>query len=480
MRLQTGAMIFRKILFTAAAALTLGSPAQSQQESVSPHNLALAAGYKAAFTCSGVFNAGQTEAEVAADDLTRIYPGYRPLIGDMPVGVDRENRRVLVHFAETMPPRVAVWRPHLGCVQLPIGADPDAEWDLPQLSAGIEAPVLAEADALPWPRGDAGAVRPMPRPAQGALNDTIADAFDRVTYGEGTETTAVVVVLNGEIVGEQYREGYNLHRPQRTWSVAKSIAATVIGAAAHQGIVDLSGPAPVPAWQVPGDPRAAITWHNLFHMGSGLWSPTAGNRTDDIYFGGMAVTDSIPSLPLEAAPGTRWRYANNDTLLAVLALRAAMADDARYRSFPFTGVFWRIGMTRTTPETDWQGNFVFSSQVWTTARDLARLGLLYLDDGVWQGERILPEGWSDFVAMPAPAQPTGRGGVGYGAQFWLFGSGQGLPEGTYAAMGNRGQYVMIVPARNVVIVRRGFDAVGDGERFDIARFSHDVLEALNR
>lgn len=457
----------------------LAGAAQAQRETAGPHDMALAAGYKAAFLCSGVFNAGQTEAEVAADDLTRIYPRYRPLIADMPAEIDRAARRVSVRFSETLPPRVAIWRPHLGCAQLPIGADPDGGIALPTLGESLAAPDVATTDALAWPHGDRGAARALSRPVQNALISVVAGAFDRATYGEGTETTAVVVVSNGAIVSERYRDGYDLHRPQRTWSVAKSIAATVIGAAAHQGLVDLDRPAPVPAWQTPGDPRGAIGWDDLFHMSSGLWSPTAGNRTDDIYFGGMAVTDSISSLPLEAAPGTRWRYANNDTLLAMLALRTAMADDARALSFPFTDVLWRIGMTRTTPETDWKGNFIMSSQVWTTARDLARLGLLYLDDGLWQGERILPEGWTDFVATPAPDQPEGRGGVGYGAQFWLFGPDQGLPEGSYAAMGNRGQYVMIVPARRVVIVRRGFDAVGNGESFDIAAFSRDVLAALS-
>jgi CubicO group peptidase (beta-lactamase class C family) len=473
-------MAIRNRALAAVALFALSAPGFAQQTDVSPHDHALAAGYMAAFTCSGVFNAGQTEAEVAADDLTRVYPSYRPLIEELSVEVDRENRRVLVRFDDALPPRAAIWRPVLGCAQLPIGADPEGDAQVARFPDGIAPPDLDVTDAMPWPRGDAGAVRALPSPAQDALDAVIGQAFDRASYGEGTETTAVVVVLNGAIVGEQYRSGYDLHRPQRTWSVAKSLAATVIGAASYQGIVDLDAPVSIEAWSAPGDPRASISWRNLFNMGSGLWSPTAGNRTDDIYFGGMAVTDSIPGLPLEAPPGTRWRYANNDTLLAVLGFRTAMGDDQRALSFPYTDIFWPIGMTRTTAETDWEGNFIFSSQVWTTARDLARLGLLYLDDGVWQGERILPEGWSERVATPAPAQPTGRGGVGYGAQFWLFGPGQGLPEGTYAAMGNRGQYVMIVPERNMVIVRRGFDAVGDGESFDIARFSHDVLAALDR
>jgi CubicO group peptidase (beta-lactamase class C family) len=133
-------------------------------------------------------------------------------------------------------------------------------------------------------------------------------------------------------------------------------------------------------------------------------------------------------------------------------------------------------MFHTTPETDWQGNYVLSSQVWTTARDLARLALLYLNNGVWNGERLLPEGWSKFVATPGAAQPPK--GAGYGAFFWLYGPEQGLPEGTYLMNGNRGQYVFIVPSKNVVIVRRGFDPANGGI-FDIARYGRDILAALD-
>ena len=119
--------------------------------------------------------------------------------------------------------------------------------------------------------------------------------------------------------------------------------------------------------------------------------------------------------------------------------------------------------------------------MWTTARDLARLGLLYLNDGVVDGARILPEGWAAYVAAPSGPQPRPRtAGVapaGYGAQFWLYGSDHGLPDGTYAARGNRGQILFIVPEQNVLVIRRGFDEVG-GVRFDSVKFTADILSAL--
>jgi CubicO group peptidase (beta-lactamase class C family) len=207
-------------------------------------------------------------------------------------------------------------------------------------------------------------------------------------------------------------------------------------------------------------------------MASGLHSDHPGNRTDALYFGGTAVTEQATGWPLVAAPGTRWRYANNDTLLAIRGLQAALGPEAL--SFPFTDLLWKVGMNRTVLETDWQGNFILSSQVWTTARDLARLGLLYLNDGVWNGERILPAGWNRYVATLGPAQPTS--GEGYGATFWTFAPADRLPADAYAMRGNRGQFVVIEPFRSIVIVRRGYD--GPGTAFELEPFTRDVLAAL--
>ena len=134
-------------------------------------------------------------------------------------------------------------------------------------------------------------------------------------------------------------------------------------------------------------------------------------------------------------------------------------------------------MERTVAETDWQGSYILSSQVWATARDLARLGQLYLNDGVLRsGERILPEGWVEYVSAPSGPQPEGP--LGYGAGFWLLNKSEGVPADTFAAMGNRGQFIVIIPSMNVVIVRRGEDPVG--ARFDIAAFTRDVVESLTK
>lgn len=453
---------------TMMAVLLAAVPASAHaQEDV--HTRALAAGYKSAFLCSGIFNAGQTPEQIAADDLEGVYSQYQALVRSLPAQVDREQRLVSVAFDDKMPPRIAAWRPGLGCTQLPIGADMEAAEKLPQLKAVRPANV---SDGRRWPDGDADATAPTPA----ALRQAVAKVFDGQTYGTNTRTTAVIVIKDGKIIAEQYRDGYDMHTPQRTWSVAKSITATVIGRAVQQGLLKVEAPANVPEWKSPGDPRSAITLAQLMHMNSGLWTDGPGNRTDEVYVGGGSVTQWATAMPLEAVPGSRFRYANNDTLLAARSVRATLGDGQRAIDFPYTELFWRIGMNHTTAETDWQGNYVLSSQVWTTARDLGRLGLLYLNDGVWAGERLLPEGWGRFVSTPGSAQP--EKGAGYGALFWLYGPAQGLPEGTSLMNGNRGQYVFVVPSKRTIIVRRGFDPDNSGV-FDIARFGRDMLAALD-
>jgi CubicO group peptidase (beta-lactamase class C family) len=431
----------------------------------------LAAGYKAAFTCSGVFDAGLTTEQITADDLEGIYVQYQQLVRSLPAAeINRERHIVSVTFDDKLPPRISAWRPGLGCTELPIGAGLEMVSILPQLKAARPA---GDMDKLAWPQGDAGALSATQPPA--ALSQVITQLFDGHTYGAGSKTTAVIVISDGKILAERYRDGYDMHTPQRTWSVAKSITGTVVGRAVQLGLVKVDEPANIPEWKHPGDPRAAITLATLMHMNSGLWTNGPGNRTDEIYLGGGSVTQWATAMPLEAAPGTRFRYANDDALLAARSVRASLGDGQAAIDFPFTELFWRIGMFHTTPETDWQGNYILSSQVWTTARDAARLALLYINDGVWNGQRLLPEGWSKFVATPAGAQP--EAGAGYGALFWVYGPKQGLPEGTYLMNGNRGQYIFIVPSKKVIIVRRGFDP-DSGGRFDIARYGRDILAAL--
>jgi CubicO group peptidase (beta-lactamase class C family) len=445
----------------AAATLLLANPAaaQSQQERLDTrYDRALAAGYKALMLCGALAQGTRTAESVEAWELNGIQAPLDGLLADLPPAeisyVDGTAggplpviRTVAVRFADDMPPRIAAHTPGKGCAILPVGM--------------VAAPPLPKPTPLTGREVFRVAIPEFDFPA-----NALGEMGFSASYGEGARTTGVVIAKDGELIGEAYADGFDRYTPQRTWSVAKSLAATMIGAAVQRGEADVNASAGLGISAA--DPRRAITIDHLLRMASGRYSDTPGNRTDPLYYGGATVTEVALDWPLIAQPGSTYRYANNDTLAAVAAIRPTFA------AHPPSALFGALGMARTVAETDWQGNYILSSQVWTTARDLARFGQLYLDDGMANGKRILPEGWVKYVSTPSGPQPDGP--FGYGAGFWLMNKSEGVPPDTFAAFGNRGQYVVIVPSRNVVIVRRGEDPAGS--RFDIAAFTRDVLAAL--
>ena len=437
----------------------------SQDEADTRYDRALAAGYKALFLCGAIAGAERNGATRSVESVERwelagIQAPLDSLVSEMrarPIRIQSVSsdgsptRGALgafaVEWSEDLPPRLAVNSGSDGCRLAPIGMNVAT-------ALATAAPELSDLDRA--------------ERVQANPSDALARTGMDVRYGDSTRTTAVVIMRDGVTVSEAYAEDFGPAIPQRTWSVAKSLAATLVGAAVQRGDADVEASAGLGL--SPDDPRAAITIDHLLRMASGRYSDTPGNRTDPLYFGGATVEESAIAWPLLNAPGTIYRYANNDTLAAVRAIEPSFATHSP------ADLFARIGMEHTVAETDWKGDYILSSQVWSTARDLARFGQLYLDDGVLpSGERILPEGWTQYVASASGPQPEGA--FGYGAGFWLMNGSDGVPADTYAAFGNRGQYVVIVPSRDIVIVRRGEDPVG--ARFDIAAFARDVLGALD-
>ncbi len=467
----------KRLIIAVGVALLAGSQGAIAQETEATIR-AYAAGYKAAFTCSATFNGGKGLDQIAAHELTGIYPLVADIVPTLEAKIDRNEMRVSVKYRDDMPPRISQWRKHFGCVQLPVGADVD----------DVEAVFTTHVQAKVKSKIDNGAPWQTLAPINGtsgntALDDVIDRAFTKA-YGKGARTSAVLITTPDAILVERYIDGFGPTTSQRTWSVAKSIGASVIGAAVQKGLFDVKAPAGLENWSKPLDPRGKITVENLLHMASGLDSNRAGNRTDRLYLGGGLVSDTATESALEVKPGSRWKYANNDTLLAVRALRETFEDPHEFQRFAFEKLLYRIGMTHTKLETDWDGNFILSSQVWTTSRDLARLGVLHLNDGVWYGQRYLPKGWLDYISTPAPAQPpeksaSGARIPGYGAQWWLYNERfPELPNDTIAARGNRGQFLMLIPSRNLVIVRRGYDMAGE-KGFQLHEFARDVLAAMD-
>jgi len=433
-------------------------------------------GQQAMFLCNGLFTSGRSLEQVFAQELAFLpEPIGTPRGGDYQV--DRKRRSVTVGAPGYVPPVHAAFRAGVGCVVLAPDQGLDQVDALPQLGG----PPQAEFDPREWPDGDAVQERAPDSEVDLALRATSDWAFDR----ESPEqiTTALLVVHKGQIVHERYAPGFDVTTRTRTWSTAKSIAATLIGMLVDQGKLELDAPLAVdwlPETRAGSDPRAAITLRHLLHMSSGLEPVDNGGLeyatgSGLAYWAGASSVRAARSRALIRQPGTSWDYENYDTLLAVYAMKRALGDDQTYLEFPRRALLDRIGMRNTLIGVDRFGDFILSSQVHTNARDLARFGLLYLNGGTWNGERLISENWIEFVRTPAPATETR--GREYGGQWWLVPEDRNdVPKDAYATAGNRGQYVIVVPSHDVVIVRRGLDWGRQGfDRWDLTR---EVLKAF--
>jgi CubicO group peptidase (beta-lactamase class C family) len=270
----------------------------------------------------------------------------------------------------------------------------------------------------------------------------------------------------------------------RTWSTGKSIASTLIGIAVGAGKLSLDAPLPFKDWG-PGrapapdtDPRRKITLRNVLNMSSGLYPIDNVSITGSMlsYFGAASSVRGALDRGLVREPGTTWDYENYDSLLGVYALKTALNDAEEYLEFPRRALLDKIGMRNTVVGMDHFGDYVLSSQIYTNARDLARLGLLYLNEGVWNGKRILPESWIQFARTPAPS--TRNRGREYGGQFWLVpDSRTDLPQDAYSTAGSRGQFTIIIPSYDLVIVRRGEDWLSE-DGFNNWDLAAEVLKAF--
>jgi CubicO group peptidase (beta-lactamase class C family) len=308
--------------------------------------------------------------------------------------------------------------------------------------------------------GDVGATEPAPA---GVDLEAVEGALDWAMEQKEQNTRAVVVAYDGKIIGERYSPGWTKDTPQISWSQGKSITATLIGILVHRGLLSIDQPAPLKEWQGEGDPRRKIRIRDLLQMSSGLdfdnlgfkaETLTIGNEHMRVYFDSLNVLEHAVNQPPEVPPGTRYAYLNSDPLSLGKIIRDTVeARGEDYLTFPQRALFDRIGVRSAVLETDPWGNFILSGYDYVSARDWVRFGLLYLQDGVWKGERILPEGWTKFVATPAPANSTEN----YGGMFWLNREPKmdQVPRDAYWSAGFMGQVTMVIPSRNLVVVRMG-------------------------
>ncbi|HSC27694.1 MAG TPA: serine hydrolase [Vicinamibacterales bacterium] len=437
-------------------------------------------GQQALMMCNGLFTSNRTLEQVFAQELAYLrQPIGTPQGGDYVV--DRARRAVAVGApGSAVPVMRATFREGLGCVVL----SPDqALEDVDSLPVLTLAPPPGDPARTPWPDGDAIADTTPPPGIDAAALQAASDwAFTRESREQ--VTLSLLVVHRGQIIHERYAPGVDMTTRTRTWSTAKSLAATLIGLLADQGRLALDKPLGFSWLPRAGasekDPRSAITLRHVLNMSSGLETVDNGGLeyatgSGMAYWAGASSVEGARSRGLIREPGTSWDYENYDTLLAVYAMKLAIGNDQEYLAFPRKALLDRIGMRNTLVGVDRFGDFILSSQVYTNARDLARLGLLHLQQGTWNGQRLLSQAWIDFVRTPAPA--TAQRGNQYGGHWWLVPDNrQDVPKDAYSTAGNRGQFVIVVPTHDLVIVRRGLDFGRQGfDRWDLTR---EVLKAF--
>jgi CubicO group peptidase (beta-lactamase class C family) len=413
-----------------------------------------ASGY-AKIMCSAVFITG-LHPDFAAENVGGFTSpfGERAKAGK-PV-VDRAGKAVHVTLPNGVT-RTARYFGSQGCLTLPIGEK------VPRFKPVTVAARLPDAATTPWPMGDLLPKDPLPATIdQAKLKQAIDAAFEPTTG----MTAALVVTWKGRLIGERYGEGIGVATPLESWSMGKSLTATLMGVLIRDGVYTLTQPAPVPEWQAPGDPRAKITIADILHMSSGLrirapqdpdYDPSLG-YPDHLYL----YTGSVDSFkyaatrPPQWPPNTVGRYRNTDPVLINYLIRLGVEKRRQdYLSFPQRALFDQIGVRTMVMETDPFGNFLTQGYEFASARDWARLGNLYLQDGVWSGRRILPEGYAKFVSTLAPAWAADERPI-YGGFFWINGDGSyPVPTDAYYMAGAGGQTTLIIPSHDLVVVRLG-------------------------
>ncbi|WP_106392094.1 serine hydrolase domain-containing protein [Enhygromyxa salina] len=434
-----------------------------------------ATGYAAKIGCSAAFVSGRAPEQILAEELASVS-----FVG---VEFDASAQRVEASVLG-LARQEARRRRDAGCtLSTSAGATQTEAW------AAERRPVRAPLDPgpqPPWPLGDGDDPRPDPPGLdRAALNTALDRAFAEPDPEASRRTRAVLVAHDGRLVAERYAEGFDADTALPGWSMAKSVTNALFGLLVARGELELDAPAPVPEWREdPDDPRAAITSSQLLRMSSGLafdeqYGPF-GAGSDMLFVDESCAALAIDQ-PLIAEPGTRYAYSSGTANIVARIIRDRFDDPSAQLAFFARELFEPLGIRSAVLELDPSGTFVGSSFALMSARDWARLGQLYLDDGVFDGRRILPEGWVAYSRTPAPAAPRGE----YGALFQTnLGAAEdpddrrlpSVPTDAFEMVGYEGQSVLIVPSRRAVIVRLGLTRAPASWNTDA--FAAQVLASL--
>lgn len=446
-----------------------------------------ACGYAAHVAATAVFVSGRSLASVRAEELAPVTPLQALVAGGLGLELDVVRRCVTARIGSAS--ATAVFVEGMGCTLVhPAGSE---SLDAALARVRVRALALPGRDeTVPWPSGegvhDDGSA---PGSRERALRAALDRAFEPPGQRGGPITRAIVVVHAGRIVAERHAEGLGPHSPLPGWSMSKTWVDALLGIRVRQGKLDPGAPLPVAAWANPRtdgteDPRRALRIDHLLRMESGLrWEEDYSNpasQAAQMLFRANDAAALAAALEPAHPPGVQWNYSSASTNLLCGILRTTFTDDAEHARFAREELFGPLGMTTASLATDGAGTLVGSSFGSASARDWARFGLFYLQDGMWNGKRVLPEGWVAASRTPAKSAPRG----GYGRHLWLNAGTEGslddrryrkLPADMFHLSGFQGQHVLCFPTEGVVLVRMGTDVAGT---FDIERLAVSVLRAL--
>ncbi|MFH1805002.1 MAG: serine hydrolase [Pseudomonadota bacterium] len=401
------------------------------------------AAYTAKMMCSAIFVSRLSSERALRED---VLADNNPVLSLITANVDLRHQRVHAH-AFGFRTRIAVYRPHLGCT-LSTREQADALQN--------NVPVIRQIATEPLQTAA------LPQNIDGKkLNDVLSDAMDEPGSHPSRRSRAIVVLHQGKVIAERYDDGITVNTPLPGWSMTKSVFNILLGRMRHEGILpSLDTPVLINEWRgQPADPRNAITYDNLLSMTGGLafdesyWNPLSD--VVQMLFTQPSAAAFAVSRPQEHAPGTIWAYNSGTTNILSAAMRNLTGSTAAYQRLPYELLFRPLGMNRAVIETDSEGYFVGSSYMLATAREWGKIGQFFLQDGIWEGQRLLPEGWVTHATTSAPA----ANGV-YGAHWWLQLPGADddtpqIPDDTYFALGHDGQSLTVIPSKDLVIVRLG-------------------------
>src|SRR5579872_3069798 len=451
---------------SAAAAIAGRSPGAIARAALS------ATGMVSEVLCSEVFVGGLDPKAVMAETIAPT-PGVKLVLPMLHADVDRAAMRVTVTLAGASR-QTAVYHAGYGC-QLEDGPLTDAS----QLTPPATAPAPARSDDIAGP----GVVQTDDPRLAAALDRAFAEPAE----GPRRHVKAVVVVYRGRIIAERYAPGFGPETPMLSWSLAKSVTNALTGVLVRKGRLSLGEPAPIAAWRAAGDARGAITIENLMRMNTGLdldETNTGFDANSRIMFTEGDMSGYAEQARLVAPVGTRWHYSSPTTLFLVRVIRDQAGENAAsVDAFARRELFAPLGMRNVTVEFDRAGDPVGAMSIYASPRDWARFGLLYANDGVAGGRRLLPERWVDYSASP-----TAGSDEGYAAGFFTArGDARdarsrragGMAADAFIASGSLGQRIVIEPKEQLVIVR--FERSEDWPNFDaqgILRLVADVHAAL--